>query len=183
MPRRNLTPEIANKLISLAKDSDSISAVISASGYSRHQINKWRSEDDTFNTQIENALRNKQYHTFSWADDWHNSEIKSQYERLIFEYFKKGYIKKKITKKTRTDPDGNIIFTDTTEEIISEPTPSWVFNLVSPKQMPVLEAMGVLLSEGVATDAQADIVAKGILKIEDDLREAFPAQLELDFGD
>lgn len=39
-----------------------------------------------------------------------------------------------------------------------------------PKDMPVLDAVNLLMIEGVATPEQADIIGRGIAKIEDELR-------------
>lgn len=180
MPKRNLTPDIAESLIKLAAEQGTIVGASEKSGYSRQQIHKWLNGDETFNQAFRAALKRKTAFTYSWQGDWHQSGIKSDIEALVSDYIKNGVQKKKITRKTRKDQNGDIIYTDTVEEIVSEPVPSWVVQLATPRQMPVLEAMNVLLNEGVVTDAQAQIVSDGISEIETRLKDLTPKQLELD---
>ena len=50
-------------------------------------------------------------------------------------------------------------------------TPPWVIDRVLGKNSPVLEAMQVLLTEGVATNYQARVIAEGISRIEHELKQ------------
>lgn len=46
----------------------------------------------------------------------------------------------------------------------------WLWEVSTPKQMPILEAVNMLVSEGVATPEQVEIVTNGIADIEKGLR-------------
>ena len=114
MPKRNLTPEIAENLIKLASEHGTITAVAEHSGYSRQQIHKWLAGDEVFSYQFRLAIKRKRAFAYSWQGDWHGSGIKSDIEALVADYLKNGVQRKKITRKTRKDNNGNIVYTDTT---------------------------------------------------------------------
>lgn len=67
-------------------------------------------------------------------------------------------------------PDGTVLRIVEKVSKTSHPMPHWVCDRVLGKKLEVLEAMQILLAEGVATPAQVDIVRDGLNSLTEQLR-------------
>ena len=91
-------------------------------------------------------------------------------QEVLYEYLFVGHKETWKSTEIQKDPEGNIIKTIERVFNSTKPTPCWVIDRILGKNTPLLEAVQVLLAEGVATIEQARIVSDGINRIEQQLK-------------
>lgn len=123
---------------------------------------RWLREKSEFSERVPRA---KQEFTRTAPEAFMN-----QANQILYDYLFTGHVETWTAREVHRDTAGNIIKTVERVSKVIKLTPPWALDRVLGKSMPVLEAMQVLLTEGVATPDQARVIAEGISQIERDLK-------------
>lgn len=157
------TPEIVEKILSVYRETASDKAAYLCANLSADTFYKWKLKYPEFSEAL--AIAAAEYRR-----SLPNDAIARAKEALNT-YLYNGDIQTWMSREIHIGPDGNII--KTVEKVTKQVkgTPYWVLERVLGKNIPVLEAMQVLLTEGVATNYQARVIAEGISRIEHELKQ------------
>ena len=156
------TPEIVEKILSVYRETASDKAAYLCANVSPDTFYKWKLKYPEFSEGLARAAA-------EYRRSLPNDAIARAKEALNT-YLYNGDIQTWTSREIHKDADGNII--RTVERVTKQVkgTPPWVIDRVLGKNIPVLEAMQVLLTEGVATPDQARIITEGISRIENELK-------------
>lgn len=157
-------------IISELAKSGCVATACQVSNITQVSFYKWIKKYPDFATQVETA-----------KEEFRRSrpeEIKEQARRCIADYLFRGNIIEWETTgetiKRIEDAKGNLksiereTFTKKHRE--KRPTPQWAIDRILGKNIEILDAIQILLSEGVATQEQAQAVAEGIAEMERKLK-------------
>lgn len=86
------------------------------------------------------------------------------------DYLVNGVTITTTSREIHKAPDGTVLRIVEKLSKINHPMPHWVADRILGKKLEVLEALQVLLAEGVATPAQVDIVRDGLSELTERLR-------------
>ena len=156
------TPQTIEKILTAIKETGSDKAGYGAGGINQDTFYAWKNRYSEFSEGV--ARAKAEFRSFA-----PESFIQQAKESLI-NYLFNGAVETWSSKEFYKDADGNIIKTVERVSKVVRPTPPWVIDHVLGKNIPVLEAMQVLLTEGVATPDQARIIAEGISRMENELK-------------
>ncbi len=154
--------ELANLIIDVLSRTGSDKAAYSAAGIRAGTYYRWLNEKSEFNERVAQAKED-----FSRTAP---EAFVKQTNQVLYDYLFTGHIETWTAREVHKDSSGNIVRTVERVSKVVKPTPPWAIERVLGKNLPVLEAMQVLLTEGVALPEQARIVASGISRIEDELK-------------
>lgn len=154
--------ELANLIVEVISQTGSDKAAYSAVGIRAGTYYRWLNEKSEFSERVARAKED-----FSKTAP---EAFISQANQILYDYLFTGHVETWTAREVHRDTAGNIIKTVERVSKVVKPTPPWAIDRVLGKNMPVLEAMQVLLTEGVATPDQARIITQGISQIERDLK-------------
>ncbi|MBW4597689.1 MAG: hypothetical protein KME46_33495 [Brasilonema angustatum HA4187-MV1] len=142
-----------------------------AAGISKNTFYQWLKKYPEFNAAIE-AAREK------YTRDRPESD-KRQARKCLSDYLYNGIvIEWEITGETVRnieDPDGTVkqVLRETFKKkhIERRQCPKWVLDRVLGKNTAILDALQTLLTEGVASERQAEIISRGVALIEKEFKQ------------
>ncbi|PSB28692.1 hypothetical protein [Chlorogloea sp. CCALA 695] len=156
------TKEIVEIILSVFRETGSDKAAYLCANVSADTFYKWKLKYPEFSEAL--ALAAAEFRRFA------PESFIQQAKESLRDYLFDGAVETWSSKEVHKDADGNIIKTVERVSKVVRPTPPWVIDRVLGKNIPLLEAMQVLLTEGVATSDQARIISTGISRIEDELK-------------
>jgi hypothetical protein len=163
------TPDRVELVLSVIKQTGSQTAACEAADICQAVFYNWQKKYPEFVEALTKAKEEFQ----KKAPD----AIIQQANEVLRNYLFDGHTETWETTEIHKDASGNVTRVVEQRRKINRPTPEWVINRVFGKQIPLLEAMNVLLAEGVATLDQVQIVRTGLTQIEQRLRQASPYAL------
>ncbi len=155
-------PELADLIIDVLSRTGSDKAAYSEAGVNPATYYRWINEKSDFNQRV--AIAKAEFGRTA------PEACIRQANQALHNYLFNGSVETWTAREVHKDAVGNIIRTVERISKVTKPTPSWAIERVLGKNLPVLEAMQVLLTEGVATSDQARIITQGINQIERNLK-------------
>ena len=155
--------EIADQIVDTIRQTGSDKAAWQSVGIAESSYYRWTSEKEELKERVKAAKA-------EYRENLPKIFIQRSQE-VLHEYLFVGHQETLRSTETHKDPEGNVIKTIDRVSTSTKPTPYWVIDRVLGKNTPLLEAVQVLLHEGVATTEQARIVSDGINRIEEELKK------------
>lgn len=153
------------KLRNIISLTGNIDLAIRAIGISFVTFKRWKNEKEGFKELIEEAKNNYiQYSPRSLQ-----VEALKRFHQLLTQ----GEIRVCEKRKVQKDSSGNIIgeIVETTKEIKSPP--KWVIERVLAKDIPIMDAINLLISEGIMPPEQSQIILDGMVEMQEALRKTW----------
>ena len=159
--------EVVGQLVDAIRQTGSDKAAWQTARIGETTYYRWLQEKRELKERVEAAKA-------EYRDNLPKIFIKRSQE-VLHEYLFVGHKETWKSTEIQKDPEGNIIKTIERVFNSTKPTPYWVIDRVLGKNTPLLEAVQVLLAEGVATIDQARIVSDGISRISriEEVRRSF----------
>lgn len=155
---KNLT--VLKNIISLTGDEE-----IGRKAIGVHPVTfqKWKAEKEGLKELLEEAKDNY----CKYAPRSLQIEALKKFHQLLTQ----GEVRICERRKIQKDANGNII--GETTEIIKEikSPPRWVLERVLSKEMPIMDAMNLLISEGIISPKQSEIMLNGLMELQFDLKQ------------
>lgn len=158
------SPETVEVILSAIAETGLDKAGFTAAGITRDTFYRWLSDFSDFSDLVQKA-----------HDQFRATRptlLRTQAVQRLAEYVR-GEAVEVYTKTTSTkDPKGKLISTTRSVTEIRRGCPQWAIDRVLGKSMPVLEAVQVLLNEGIATPQMAAIIESNLDNMQRELRDA-----------
>lgn len=162
--RTKYNSETVEKILEGIKETGSDKIGWMVAGIGRDTFYQWKARYPDFSDRV--AIAKEEFRRIV------PETLIEQAKQSLRDYLFTGSVETWSSKEVHKDGAGNILKTIDRVSKAVKPTPGWVLERVLGKNLPVLEALQVLLSEGVATNYQARVIAEGISRIEQELKQA-----------
>lgn len=165
--RSSYTPGNVERIIMAIRQTGSDEAGWIAGNISKETFNRWRRDYDDFHNAVEEAREN--------FKDYSPQAIRFRLiENINKAVIRGGVEETRVHQEITTDKNGEIITKKTSKTTSSRSLPQWMANVVNGKPIAILDAMQLLLAEGIATPQQAATLEKGIEDLYKNLRNLEP---------
>lgn len=156
-------PEVVDVIITAIEETGREIDGYKAAGISHQTFNRWKNEKNEFRDQVQKAhAKFRKYLP---------ETLRKKALESVADYLHNGHQETCETKEIIQDANGNVIQRKTTLKTFKRPVPYWVVDRVLGKNLPLIEAVQILMQNGVATPQQAAIVEECLSDMERKLRE------------
>jgi chromosome segregation ATPase len=161
------TPSNVERIIMAIRQTGTDEAGWIAGGISKETFNRWRRDHDDFHNAVEEAREN--------FKDYSPQAIRFRLIENINKAVIRGGVESvRVHQELITDKNGETIRKKTSKTTFTGPLLPWMANIVNGKPIAILDAMQLLLAEGIATPQQAAALEKGIEDLYKNLRNLEP---------
>lgn len=160
--RSKYTPEIVDLILDAIKQTGSDKAGWQSGGINHDTFYTWISRHSEFSEGV--AQAKSEFRKLC------PQSFVQRSRQVLYDYLFTGHVEHWSVSEVHKDAEGNIFKTVERTSKAIKPTPYWVIDRVLGKNLPLLEAVRLLLSQGVATTEQARVVSDGVSRIEEELK-------------
>jgi hypothetical protein len=157
------TTETVQAIIDAIAETGIEKAGYEAAGIGHNTYHRWLKEKGEFREAIQKAKAEFR--------ETRPQTLRGQAVQRLGEYLRNETVEV-WEKTTKTyDAKGDLTATTRSRNVIKRPCPQWAIDRVLGKNMPVLEAVQVLLNEGIASPSMAAIVESNIDNLQRELKQ------------